>query len=371
MKNDFLIKLIKDDILRSISEKVISSQRITTEEALYLYENASISVLGLLSNFVREKLHGDNTYFIKNIHIEPTNICIYECKFCSYARKIGDKTAWNYSLEDIRKKIEDYRYSDISEVHVVGGVHPDYTIEFYAEILRLIRSMMPKVHIKAFTAVEIDYVINKSKMSLKDGLLYLKNNGLCSLPGGGAELFDTRIREEICPNKASSERWLEIHRTAHTIGIPSNVTMLYGLNETKQIRLQHLEKIREMQDVTNGFNAFIPLKFRAKNNSLSHLAESSVIDDLKTFAISRIYLDNIQHIKAYWVMLGKELSELTLSFGSDDIDGTIEDSTKIYEMAGVTHDHNSMTVSSLKTMIESAKRQAYERDSLYNIIKKI
>jgi len=362
-------KTILDEELIKISNKVFENQRLTQDDGLYLFEKADLSFLGILANYVREKLHGNKTYFNRNIHIEPTNICIYSCKFCSYSKKYKDKDAWEFKIEDIIEIVEKYKNTGITEIHVVGGVHPNYDLNYYGFILQKIKSIMPNVHIKAFTAVELDYMIHKSNMTLKEGLIALRNFGLDSIPGGGAEIFDSEIRKQLCHEKSSSEMWLNVHETAHSLGIPSNATMLYGHVENYKHRIVHLDKIRELQDKTNGFNTFIPLKFRNKNNKLSHIAEASVIEDLKTYAISRLYLDNISHIKSYWVMMGKDIAQLSLSYGVDDIDGTIDDTTKIYSMAGVTENNATLSTEQLVDLIKKANRQPIERDTLYNTIK--
>jgi aminodeoxyfutalosine synthase len=358
-----------DSELKNITEKIYTGTRISDEDALYLFENGETGYLGILADYVRQKKHGDLTYFNKNFHIEPTNICIYNCKFCSYVRKINQEGAWEYSVDEILKIVESYKTSGVSEVHIVGGVHPQRDLHYYGKLMQGIKKIMPDIHIKAFTAVELEFMIKKSHLNLEDGLKALKAYGLDSIPGGGAEIFHDEIRKEICDEKASSEMWLNIHETAHKVGIPSNATMLYGHIESYFHRVHHLSKLRELQDKTGGFNTFIPLKYKKENNNLSYIGEVSVIEDLKNFAVARIYLDNFPHLKAYWPMLGKHLTQISLSFGVDDVDGTIDDSTKIYSMAGAADKNPKMTTNDLVRLIKDVKRIPAERDTLYNIIK--
>jgi len=354
------------DEIKIISLKVIDNKRINIQEGLLLLEKAELGLLGTLANYIREQKNGNKTFYNKNIHIEPTNICIYSCKFCSYSKKIG-VDGWELSINQIIEKLS-LAKDDITEVHIVGGVHPFRDIYYYSEIIKEIRSTFPKLHIKAFTAVEIDYMIKKSKIKLEDGILLLKESGLNSVPGGGAEIFDHEIRNKICPTKTSTEQWLNIHKCLHQNNIPSNATMLYGHIESNKHRLEHLELLRNLQDETNGFMAFIPLKYKNKNNELSDIKEVSIVEDIRIYAISRIFLDNFKHIKAYWPMMGKEISQLSLSFGVDDFDGTINDSTKIYSLAGSEENNPNMTTDQMKQLIIDAGRIPVERDSLYNEI---
>jgi len=353
--------------LRAIAEKVFSGIRITNEEGIVLYEKGELGFLGLLADFVRRKINDKKTYFIKNIHLEPTNICIYNCRFCSYSKKEG-QDGWMLSSDDIVEKVRQLINADIQEIHIVGGVHPDLDVYYYANILNSIKNILPKIHIKAFTAIELEYMIRKSNLTLEHGLQLLKQNGLDSIPGGGAEIFDPIIRQKICSKKPSGEVWLKVHEAAHLLGIPTNATILYGHIENFAHRIDHLEKLRQLQDRTGLFNAFIPLKFRNKNNEFSKIKEVSNIEDLRNYAISRIYLDNFKHIKAYWPMIGKLITQLSLSFGVDDIDGTIDDSTKIYSLAGAEDQSPTMTSSEMSELISQANYLPSERDSLYNLI---
>ncbi|HJS53202.1 MAG TPA: CofH family radical SAM protein, partial [Chitinophagaceae bacterium] len=254
-------------------------------------------------------------------------------------------------------------------VHIVGGVHPKMNLDFFADVLRRIKQHRPSLHIKGFTAVELDHMFRKAKMTNEEGLLFLKDAGLDSLPGGGAEIFHSEIRERICEDKVDAEGWLNIHETAHKLGMHSNATMLYGHIENYYHRIDHMSRLRKLQDRTGGFNTFIPLKFRNKDNDMSHVNESSVVEDMKMYAVARIYMDNFPHLKAYWPMLGRQNAQLSLSFGVNDIDGTIDDTTKIYSMAGAEEQNPSMTTAELVTLIKQVKRRPIERDTLYNVIK--
>jgi aminodeoxyfutalosine synthase len=337
----FVEQLIEDVAIKNIARKIINDERISPEEGVLLYENADIATLGYLANVVRERKNGDRTYFNKNLHIEPTNRCVYSCKFCSYYQKKGED-GWEFSREQMLEKVANMG-NDITEVHIVGGVHPHWDLHYYGEFFQEIKKLRPDVHIKAFTAVEISFISKKSKMSVAEGLAALKEYGLDSIPGGGAEIFDEEIRQQVCPHKDTGEEWLSLHETAHKLGIPTNATILYGHIEKPVHRIDHLNRLRDLQDRTGGFNVFIPLKYKKENNELSYLGEVSVIEDVKMYAMSRIYLDNFGHIKAYWPMIGKDISQLLLSFGVDDFDGTINDSTKIYSLAGAEEQALSMT----------------------------
>ncbi|MCK6641243.1 MAG: aminofutalosine synthase MqnE [Bacteroidia bacterium] len=356
--------------LRRIANKVINRERITPEEGLFLYENGEVGFLGSLANHVRQTLHGDITYFNRNFHIEPTNICVYDCKFCSYSRLLKQKDgAWELSTEDMMKIVRSYDGQPVTEVHIVGGVHPKMGIEFFGELIKQIKAHRPDLHVKGFTAVELHYMIRKAKMSYREGLQYLKDCGLDSIPGGGAEIFDAEIRKQICEDKCTSEEWLEIHQTAHELGIPSNVTMLYGHIESFAHRIDHMTRVRDLQDKTKGFNTFIPLKFRNHDNQMNNVPEVSVIEDMRNYAMARIFMDNVPHVKAYWPMIGRNSAQLSLNFGVDDIDGTIDDTTKIYSMAGAEEQNPSLTTEELTQLIAGAGRIAAERDTLYNIIR--
>ena len=280
-----------------------------------------------------------------------------------------DKTdAWELSEEQIYEIIKSYDDQPVTEVHIVGGVHPKMGLHYFANLIENVKKIRPELHVKAFTAVELEYMCRKAKVSYEKGLQILKDHGQDSLPGGGAEIFDEEIREKICKDKCTSQQWLEIHETAHKVGLPSNATMLYGHIEEYSHRIDHMDRLRKLQDKTGGFNTFIPLKFRNKDNQMSHLQESTVTEDLKMYAVARIYLDNFDHIKAYWPMLGRETAQLSLNFGVDDIDGTIDDTTKIYSMAGVEDQNPTMTTEEIITLIKQVGRTPIERDTLYNTV---
>ena len=364
-----ILPLLSKELI-PIVDKIQNKERISNDEALVLYEQASLPLLGTLANEIRENKHGDITYFNKNIHIGPTNICVFDCKFCAYSRKLSKKSeAWEFTQDEMIKQILDHEDQDITEVHIVGGVHPKMGLDYFVSLISEVKKVKPNLHVKAFTAVELEYMCRKAKISYKKGLQILKDAGQDSLPGGGAEIFDKEIRDKICKDKCTSEQWLEIHETAHKLGMPSNATVLYGHYETPKALINHLHRLRKLQDNTKGFNDFIPLKFRNGNNQMSHIREGSVINDLKVFAFSRIYLDNFNHIKAYWPMIGKKTSQNLLSFGVNDIDGTIHDTTKIYSMAGVEDQNPTMTPAEIIQLIRSVGRKPVERDTVYNVIK--
>ena len=361
-----LISNETDSDLKRIAGKIIAEERISPEEGLVLYERAGLPFLGMLANHVRERMHGDTTYSNRNFHIEPTNVCVYACKFCSYSRLYAHRDeGWELSMDNMLDIVKQYDGKPVTEVHIVGGVHPKMNLEFFAELMRRIKAHRPDLHIKGFTAVELDYMFRKAKLSMEEGLKYLNEAGLDSLPGGGAEIFHPAIREQIAADKIDGEGWLKMHETAHQLGMQTNATMLYGHIESYYHRIDHMEKLRQLQDRTNGFNTFIPLKFRNKDNEMSHVPESSVREDMKTYAIARLYLDNFPHMKAYWPMLGRQNAQLTLAFGVNDIDGTIDDSTRIYSMAGSEEQSPSMSTEQLVTLIKQVKRRPVERDTLY------
>ncbi|HRB55663.1 MAG TPA: aminofutalosine synthase MqnE [Ferruginibacter sp.] len=366
----FLAAAEKDMQRRQIDTSVLNNKRITDEECLVLFEKGSLGFVGALANDVREKLHGDKTYFNRNFHIEPTNVCVFSCKFCSYSRLYAHREeGWELSIDEMLDMVKNYDNQPVTEVHIVGGVHPKMDLHYFIELLQKIHAHRPSLHIKAFTAVELDYMFRKAKLNVEEGMKALKEAGLQSLPGGGAEIFHEEIRNKICEDKVSGEGWLKIHEAAHQLGIPSNASMLYGHIEKYEHRIDHMKKLRALQDKTKGFNTFIPLKFRNANNDMSHVPESTVAEDMRLYAIARIYLDNFPHIKAYWPMLGRQNAQLSLSFGVNDIDGTIDDSTKIYSMAGSEEQSPSMTTEELVTLIKQAKRQPVERGTLYDVIK--
>ena len=366
---DTLINHTADATLKNIAEKVNLKQRITDKEGLYLFEKASLSFVGFLANYIRETKHGDITYFNRNFHIEPTNVCVFSCKFCSYSKLYANKEeGWELSIDQMIDIVKSYDGKPITEVHIVGGVHPKMNMDYFIELMQRIKAHRPSLHVKAFTAVELDYMFRKAKLTAEQGMAKLHQAGLDSLPGGGAEIFAPEIREQIAPDKVDAVGWLRIHEIAHDLGMHSNATMLYGNIEKYEHRIDHMSRLRNLQDKTGGFNTFIPLKFRNHDNEMSNVPESTITEDMRLYAIARIYLDNFAHLKAYWPMLGRENAQLSLSFGVNDIDGTIDDSTKIYSMAGSEEQNPAMSTEELVTLIKQVKRKPIERDTLYNIV---
>ena len=356
--------------LRRIAQKVKAGERITESEGLTLFEKADLGYLGALANYVREQKNGDKTYFNRNFHIEPTNVCIYTCKFCSYSRLIKQRSdGWEYTMDDMMDIVKKYDNEPVTEVHIVGGVLPQYDLAFYTELFRRIKQHRPELHVKALTPVEYHYIFKKAKVSYEEGMRLIKESGVDSLPGGGAEIFHPEIREQIAADKCTGEQWLQLHEIWHKLGKRSNATILYGHIEKYEHRIHHLEELRKLQDRTGGFQTFIPLKFRNQDNEMSHIPETTSVEDLKNYAVSRIYLDNFDHIKAYWPMLGRANAQLALAFGVDDIDGTIDDTTKIYSMAGSEEQNPAMNTQELVTLIKRVGRRPIERDTLYNEIK--
>ncbi|MBK8504437.1 MAG: aminofutalosine synthase MqnE [Saprospiraceae bacterium] len=354
---------------KDIADKVFSGGRISSEDCIYLFNEADLSMVGMLANHIRNNKHGKRTYFNRNFHIEPTNVCIYTCSFCSYSRLIKKREeGWEYSHDEIMDIVKSYDEKPVTEVHIVGGVLPQYDVSFYENLFQAIKAHRPDLHVKALTPVEYHYIFKKEKISYKEGMARMKEAGLDSLPGGGAEIFHPEIREQIAGDKCTGDQWLQIHEIWHQLGARSNATMLYGHIEKYEHRVHHLEQLRKLQDRTGGFQTFIPLKFRNKGNQMSHLAEVSVIEDLKNYAISRIYLDNFDHIKAYWPMIGRTVAQMSLSFGVDDVDGTIDDTTKIYSMAGSEEQNPALSTAELVKLIRSVGLQPIERDTLYHVV---
>ena len=355
--------------LKTIGNKILANTRITDEDGITLFEKGSLPFVGALANYVREQKHGDATFFNRNFHIEPTNVCVFSCQFCSYSRLYAHRDeGWELSMDQMLDIVKSYAGKPETEVHIVGGVHPKMNLHFFGELLKNIKALRPDLHIKGFTAVELDYMFRKARLSVEEGMRFLKNAGLDSIPGGGAEIFHPQIREQICADKVDADGWLHIHETAHNLGMHSNATMLFGHIEKAEHRIDHMRRLRALQDRTGGFNTFIPLKFRNGDNDMSHVPESSLIEDLKVYAIARLYLDNFPHIKAYWPMLGRKNAQLSLAFGVDDIDGTIDDTTKIYSMAGAEEQRPAMTTDEIVNLIKQVRRTPVERDTLYNVV---
>jgi len=351
--------------LKRIERKVFNNTRISPEDAIRLFESDDIHTIAELSDYVASRLNNRNAYFILNHHINPTNICVNRCRFCAFSKSKGEKGAYELTIDEIIRKLKRHRKRQrFTEIHLVGGLHPDWPFEHYLSMLKEIKTHFSDVSIKAFTAVEVDYFSRISNLSLYDTLSALKEAGLDLMPGGGAEIFDPVVRKKICPEKISGRRWLEVMKEAHRAGIKTNATMLYGHVENYKHRVNHLLKLRELQDQTNGFLAFIPLAFHPVNTEIRGSGYTSGIDDLKTIAISRIFLDNFPHIKAYWIMLGEKIAQIALMSGADDIDGTIIEE-KITHSAGALSG-TEMSVDELTTLIRAVGKIPVERDSFYN-----
>ncbi|WP_461452191.1 aminofutalosine synthase MqnE [Mucilaginibacter sp.] len=355
--------------LKHIAEKVLNAERVTFDEGVLLFEKGELGYLGILANYIREKRHGDKTYFNRNFHIEPTNLCVYDCKFCSYSRLIKQRSeGWEYTMEDMLNIVKKYDNEPVTEVHIVGGVLPQYDVAFYSELFTKIKEHRPDLHVKALTPVEYHYIFKKAKIDYATGMRLMKEAGLESIPGGGAEIFHPEVRDLISKDKCTGDQWLAIHEEWHKLGMRSNATMLYGHIEKFWHRIDHMDRLRTLQDKTGGFQTFIPLKFRNKDNQMSDVPESTVIEDLRNYAIARIYLDNFDHIKSYWAMISRTTAQLSLNFGVDDIDGTLDDTTKIYSMAGSEEQTPGMSTKELVELIKNVGRHPIERDTLYNVI---
>jgi len=356
--------------LIAIAKKIFKGERISFDDGVKLYQEAELGFLGTLANYVREKKNGNLVYFNHNFHVEPTNVCVYSCAFCSYSRLIKHREqGWELSVDQIMDIIKGYDNQEVTEVHITGGVVPKQDLAFYTELFQRIKAHRPQLHIKALTPVEFHYIFKKAKISYEEGLKIFKEAGLDSLPGGGAEIFNKEIRDQIAGGKCTAEEWLTLHEIWHNMGNQSNATMLYGHIESFEDRIDHMDRLRQLQDKTGGFNAFIPLKFRNKDNAMAHVPEVSVIEDLRNYAIARIYLDNFAHIKAYWAMIGRNTAQLSLNFGTDDLDGTIDDTTKIYSMAGSEEQKPKLSTQELVDLIKAVGRTPVQRDTLYHVVK--
>jgi aminodeoxyfutalosine synthase len=358
--------LIQDAGLVDILEKIDSGERISVADGIRLFQCPDLLAVGYLANIIRERKNGNNAYFIYNQHINYSNICTNLCKFCAFGKDRDSDLAYEMSVDEVRQKVRERLSEPISEIHMVGGIHPDLPYTYYTDILKVIKEERPDVHIQAFTCVEIAHLAEISGLGIEGVLEDLKKAGLGSIPGGGAEVFSPRIRELTCEKKLSGAGWLDVAKTAHRLGLHTNATMLYGHIESLEERMEHLDMLREAQDETNGFLAFIPLAFHPKNTELSRLSRTSGLDDLKNIAVARCFLDNFPHIKAYWVMIGQKLSQIALSFGADDVDGTVKEEI-ITHMAGAETEQ-AMSREQLLRMIKEAGRVPIERGTLYNVI---
>jgi aminodeoxyfutalosine synthase len=358
--------LVQQAGLGDILEKILNHERISLEDGIRLYQSPDLLAVGYLANLVRERKNSNNAYFIYNQHINYSNICTNLCKFCAFGKDKDSDLAYEMTVDDVRQKVRERLSEPISEIHMVGGIHPDLPYSYYTDLLNVIKEERPEVHIQAFTCVEIAHLAEISGLGIAGVLEDLKKEGLGSIPGGGAEVFSPRIRELTCEKKLPGSGWIEVAKTAHKVGLHTNATMLYGHIESLEERMEHLDLLRQAQDETGGFLAFIPLAFHPKNTELSQLARTSGVDDLRNIAVSRCFLDNFPHIKAYWVMIGQKLSQIALSFGADDVDGTVKEEI-ITHMAGAETEQ-AMSREQLLGLIREAGRVPIERDTLYNVI---
>ncbi len=365
---DALKRLRLPDDLLDLGRRVVAGERLSFDDGMLLYGHRDLLAVGRLANHVRERLHGDVVYYNINRHIEPTNVCSQQCAFCAYGRRATDDLTWEMSHDEVYERAAACVAQGATEVHVVGGLHPQYDLEWYEEMLRGLKARFPALHLKCFTAVEVEYFAQVARVSRTTVLKRLIAAGLDSMPGGGAEIFHPDVRSRICDNKCDADGWLEIHRLAHGMGLKSNGTMLYGHVEADEHRVDHVLRLRALQDETGGFQAFIPLAFHPANTALAHLPGPSGRLDLRVTAVSRLLLDNVPHVKAYWIMLGEKTAQVALSFGADDLDGTVEEE-KIVHMAGATTPQ-ALSVAQIRHLIAEAGRTPVERDTLYNVVRR-
>lgn len=358
-----MIPTFEDSRLNAIRAKVDAGERLSAEDGILLYRSPDLLGVGWLANRVRERMHGNKTFFNVNRHVNPTDVCVANCKLCAYGKRTRDGKAFTLSLEQIYAKAGEGYSEAVTEFHMVGGLHPELTLEWYCEMLSGLKQRFPKVHLKAFTMVEIGYFAKRAKLSTREVLIKLKEAGLDSQPGGGAEIFNERVRRIICDHKLTGDEWIETARTSHSLGLMSNCTMLYGHIENEEDRVHHLLKLRELQDETKGFQAFIPLSFHPDNTELDHLPRTTGFNDIREIAVGRLMLDNIPHVKSYWVMVTPPIAQIAQRFGADDIDGTLVEE-KIYHDAGATTSQN-MRRKDLERLIRESGREPVERDTLY------
>ena len=356
--------VFRDSDIADLIEKSLAGERLTAEDGVRLFETRDLAALGWAANRVRESRHGNLAYYLKNRHINYSNICKYDCMFCSFYRKRGQEGAWEWSVEQVLEHVAPFTGSGLKEFHIVGGVHPDLEFDYYLEMLRALKRAHPGVAIKAFTAIEVAYFSEKTGLDLPDVLSRLKEAGLDMLPGGGAEVFSDRVRYKVCRKKADADRWFEVHAAAHALSIPTNATMLYGHIETVEERVDHILRLRELQDRTHGLMSYIPLAYHPSNNRLAKLGAPTGVDALSNVAVGRLLLDNVDHVKAYWIMLGIKTAQLALAWGADDIDGTVT-WERIYHMAGAKTPEG-MDEERLRRVIAEAGREPVERDAFYN-----
>lgn len=355
--------MIRDPQLRKIADKVEAEERLTPEDGIYLDRHADLLTLGRLAHQVRQRRHGNIAYYNTNVHLNPTNVCVYRCTFCAFRSDLRAEKSYVFSDDMIRERVLEAKASGATEIHVVGGLHHLKKFDWYVDVVRVIHETWPEIHIKAWTGVEISWFAHLTKKPYKWILQQMIDAGLGSLPGGGAEIFDPVVRARICEHKADSQSWLDIHRAAHELGLRSNATMLYGHVEEAEHRIDHLMKLRDLQDETGGFQTFIPLSFHPDNTGMSHIPKPSAHMDLRIVALSRLMLDNFDHIKAYWIMLGEQTAQIALNFGADDLDGTVVHEL-IYHDAGAKTPEG-LTVAQLHHLIREAGCEPVERDTLY------
>jgi aminodeoxyfutalosine synthase len=367
MTDTILARRLERHGLADISDKVMNGQRLTFEDGVQLYNTPDLSSVGYLANLVRERMHGKTVYFNRNMHLNYSNICALSCKFCAFGQKEADEKAYRFSLEDVRERLEAVRDQPLTEVHIVGGLDGKLPWDYYLDMLRLIKEIKPDIKIKAFTSIEIDFFAKKFRKSHRQVLEELMEAGLDTMPGGGAEVFSENVRTELYKRKLDYDGWLEVARTAHSMGLKTNCTLLYGHIESVEDRIQHFVTLRETQDETGGFQTFIPLAFHPENTELDYLPHTSGYLDLRTVAVSRLMLDNIPHIKSYWVMLGTKIAQLALSYGANDLDGTVTEETIVKMAGGKTR--GELSTEELLYLIHDAGYIPVERDSVYNVIK--
>ena len=363
-KTDIALRWVERSELADIYEKVLAGKRLSREDGLRLSASHDLLTIGFLANLVRERLHGKKTYWVYNQHINYSNICANGCRFCAFSRRPGEQGGFILALEEVANKVRDRLHEPITEIHVVGGCHPDLSFSYYLDLVRTIKEMRPEVTVKAFTAVEIAHLAQNEGLAVSEVLLALKEAGVEALPGGGAEVFSDRVRQLLCPEKLSSEGWLEVAKEAHQLGMRTNATLLYGHLETAAERVDHLLALRKAQDETGGFITFIPLAFQPANTGIAVLQERTGHTDLKTIALSRLLLDNFAHVKAYWIMLGVKIAQTALHFGADDLDGTVMEE-RIGHMAGASS-AEALTPEELETLIRAAGHEPVQRDTFFN-----
>lgn len=354
--------------IKKIREKIESGERISKDEAIYLFDCSDLMALGEMAHYIKQRKHGDKVFFNQNYHLNMTNICVNRCELCAFSRNKDDDDAYCMEAGQIKEQME-LLPEGVTEIHIVNGLHPDKPFDYYLEAIREIKKIRPDLQIQAFTAIEIEWFSRISSLSVEEVLKILKSEGLTALPGGGAEIFDPEIRSKICSKKISGQRWLEVMEIAHRLGIKTNATMLYGHLEKYEDRIDHLIKLRQLQDKTSGFMAFIPLSFHPQNTRFSHLPKTTALDDLKTHAISRIMLDNFDHIKAFWIMITPRLSQVSLYFGVSDFDGTVVQE-KITHSAGA-QTPEALNREEIVSIIKETGKIPVERDTLYRIIEEI